>query len=111
MSIYCPLNFSFYAFFFAKDFLLKYIFIYFSLKDKEAELEILSKQKSELNNQLEQTKKSAETAVTTATAPAPASALGADKLKELEDALAERDEKNKILEESVETMKKKNNVS
>jgi len=86
-----------------------FVFVFFSLSEKEAELETLNKQKSELNNKLEETKKSAETAVTTAAAPAPA--LDESKLKELEDALAEREEKNKKLEENVESMKAKNNVS
>eukprot|EP00111_Clytia_hemisphaerica_P011439 TCONS_00033525-protein len=62
----------------------------------------LNKKNEELSSELAEAKISAETA-------ASAPVLDDGKLKELEDALAGQTEQNKKLEESVETMKKKNN--
>lgn len=76
-----------------------------SLKTKESEVNELSKQKQDLAGELEKSKQASN--VTVAAAPA----LDDGKLKELEDALAEKTEQNKKLEENVESMKKKNNVS
>lgn len=77
------------------------------MKNKESEVSELSKQKQNLAGELEKNKQA--TANTTVAAAAPV--LNEGKLKELEDALAEKTEQNKKLEENVESMKKKNNVS
>lgn len=76
------------------------------MKAKESEVSELSKQKQDLAGELEKSKQ-AITNPTVAAAPV----LDDGKLKELEDALAEKTEQNKKLEENVEAMKKKNNVS
>ena len=75
----------------------------FSLKDKESQLNDLSKEKQDLTVALEKNKQVSDVV--------DASALDSSKLKELEDALAEKTVQNKTLEENVELLKKKNNVS